>query len=807
MHLMPNESDCRARNLKCKEDIAYVTKHSKWILKSIGIWPSVVKDVSRFLPKIVFGLCNFVLFFAIIPCILYIVIEENDTMIRFKLFGLLSFSLVALIKYWTLLYRKSRIKNCVEQIWIDWEQVELYEDREMMLKYGQMGRNLIIICAMFTYTGGTIFHTILQYKIGTFIDEYNRTIKPVIYPTYNGLFNVQRSPIYEFVYILHCMCGYVMHSVTAGVCGLIALFVTHACGQIDIVIARLNDLIHDKCTKEKINLNTRFINIIEHHLRILRFSATIQMILQELCFLECIGSTFLICLLEYYCITDWELNNTISLTTYIILLISLIFNIFILCYIGELLMEKSSNIGLSCFMIDWYYLPSKTIRGLILMIAISSNPTKISAGGIVDLSLSTFANTSSSLLIIDYRSTEKDAHTQHRYKEDIAYVTKHNKWILKSIGIWPIFLKNVAKFLPKIIIGISNFVLLFAIIPCILYIMFEEKNNVIKLKLCGLLIFCSIALMKHWALAYRKPKIKNCIEQIENDWEQVELYEDREMMLKYGQVGRNLTIICAVFMYTGGIIYHTILQYKIGTFIDEYNRTIKPVIYPTYSGLFNVQRSPIYELIYFLHCTCGYIMYSITAGACGLAALFATHACGQIDIIIARLNDLLHGKYAKGKFNLNARLIKIIEHHLQILRFSATVQVILQEVCFLEFIGSIFLICLLEYYCITDWELSNAISLITYTMLLISLTFNIFILCYIGERLMEKSSSIGLSCFMIDWFQLPTKTIHDLILIIAMSNNPIKISAGNIVDLSLYTFGSVLKTSLAYLSFLRTTIM
>lgn len=34
-----------------------------------------------------------------------------------------------------------------------------------------------------------------------------------------------------------------------------------------------------------------------------RFSESIEMALQELCFLECIGSTFLICLLEYYCIT------------------------------------------------------------------------------------------------------------------------------------------------------------------------------------------------------------------------------------------------------------------------------------------------------------------------------------------------------------------------------------------------------------------------------------------------------------------------------------------------------------------------
>ncbi|KAK1131492.1 hypothetical protein K0M31_017776 [Melipona bicolor] len=99
---------------------------------------------------------------------------------------------------------------------------------------------------------------------------------------------------------------------------------------------------------------------------------------------------------------------------------------------------------------------------------------------------------------------------------------------------------------------------------------------------------------------------------------------------------------------------------------------------------------------------------------------------------------------------------------------------------------------------------------------------------------MEKSSSVGSSCFMTDWFHLPTKMIHGLILIIAVSNNPAKISAGRIVDLSLSTFGGVslcqylnsrinmrdhlslikanlslqvLKSSLAYLSFLRTTIM
>ncbi|XP_017795970.1 PREDICTED: odorant receptor 4-like [Habropoda laboriosa] len=390
------------------------------------------------------------------------------------------------------------------------------------------------------------------------------------------------------------------------------------------------------------------------------------------------------------------------------------------------------------------------------------------------------------------------------YKKDIVYVTKHSKWILKSLGIWPAVLDETAGFLPKITIGLSNLVLLFTVIPCILHIIFEQKDTIIRLKLFGLLSFCLISLMKYWALATRKPRIKECIEEVQSDWKEVESLRDREMMLKYGQMGRNLTIICAIFMYTGGTIYHTVMQFATGTYVDEYNRTIKPLVYPTYSALFDVQTSPIYELVYFVHCMCGYVIYSITAGACGLAALFATHACGQIDIVMSRLGDLVNSKESS---DLDKRLIEIVEHHLRILRFSAIVQTVLQEVCFLEFIGSTLLICLLEYYCITDWESSNTVSLTTYTVLLISVTFNIFILCYIGEILMEKSSSVGLSCFMISWYHLPTKTIHGLILIIAMSSNPAKISAGKVVDLSLSTFGNVLKTSLAYLSFLRTTVI
>ena len=141
-------------------------------------------------------------------------------------------------------------------------------------------------------------------------------------------------------------------------------------------------------------------------------------------------------------------------------------------------------------------------------------------------------------------------------------------------------------------------------------------------------------------------------------------------MLKYGKIGRKLTVYSAVFMYSGGIIYHTFMQYAIGSYVDEFNRTIKLLVYPTYSALYDVQKSPVYELVYVLQCMCGYVFDTVTAGACGLAALFATHACGQIDVIISRLDDLIDGKFSEENSNLNGRLVEIVQHHIKTIKYK-----------------------------------------------------------------------------------------------------------------------------------------
>ncbi|XP_072747235.1 uncharacterized protein [Anoplolepis gracilipes] len=664
-----------SQNVSYQQDIRYVFKLNNWILGSLGIWPVAIRGIGQHTSKIAIALCNLALTFAIVPCALHIVYDEKDITMRLKLFGLLAFCLTAMTKYCILAIRRPKILRCIEYVKSDWWQVTFRSDRTMMLKYAATGRNLTIIGASFMYAAGIIYHMILPFCIEHKFN--NQTIRPLVYPTYSKFRHSQISPIYEIVYVAHCMCGYTIYSVTAGACGLAALFATHACGQIQMVISRLEDLLDGEKFKQGLNVHQRIAAIVKNHVRVIRFAATVEEVLQEVCLVEFTSSVCTICLLEYYCILDWQADDRVGLATYSLLLVSFCFNVYILCYIGELLMEKSSQIGYICYMINWYQLSPKSARSLILMIAMASHPIKISAGRMVDLSLSTFGN------------------------------VKYNS--------------------------------------------------------------------------------------------------DRELMMKYAATGRRLSIISTTSMYIAGFIYHTILPFctvhKVG------NETIRPLVYPIYSEFYQTQISPIYEIVYLAHCVCGYTMYSVTAGSCGLAAIFATHACGQIDVIASRLEDLSQGKNFEPSSNVNQRIAAIVNGHVRILRFCTAVEEILQEVCLLEFASSIFTMCLPEYYCIVDWQDSDTVGLTTYFLLFVSFCFNMYILCYIGELLMAKSSQIGSTCFMIDWYQLPTETVRSLVLIIAISSHPIKISAGRMIDLSLATFGNVLKTSLAYLSFLRTLVM
>nr|WHS04454.1 odorant receptor 51 [Psyttalia incisi] len=387
---------------------------------------------------------------------------------------------------------------------------------------------------------------------------------------------------------------------------------------------------------------------------------------------------------------------------------------------------------------------------------------------------------------------------------DTAYELQYTKWALKSLGIWSMVSDNTThseRISSLLIIMFNLFAIAFILIPCSMHMLFREKNPRRRLLLIGPITFRISNILKYFSMMFRVELIKQCLNHVKGDWSDVDSKAEEEILLKSVKIGRNLTRLCAIFMFSAGLFYHTVMPLLKKKRVNAFNVTIRPHAYPGYDFFVDSQASPVYEMIFGMHCIFAVAGYFITIAACNLASTFVSHICGQVEIMNWRLQGV--NGCSEETFKVAERIASIIECHVKILRLSKMIEQILREICMVEVVASTLIICLLEYYCMTEWGNSETASLITYFMLLTSLTFNIFIFCYIGEILKHQCEVVGELTYLARWYQISSKNTLKLALIIGMARVPRKITAGGMMDLTIQSFGSVIKTSVAYLNMLR----
>ncbi|XP_018364266.1 PREDICTED: uncharacterized protein LOC108761973 [Trachymyrmex cornetzi] len=153
--------------------------------------------------------------------------------------------------------------------------------------------------------------------------------------------------------------------------------------------------------------------------------------------------------------------------------------------------------------------------------------------------------------------------------------------------------------------------------------------------------------------------------------------------------------------------------------------------------------------------------------------------------------------------NVDQRLAITVQEHVRILCFIKLTEKILHQVSLVEVVGCMLNIYFLGYYTIMEWEDGFAVY-ITYIAVPMNFVFNLFVFCYIDELVAEQCKKVSEISYMIDWHRLPGRKALAILLMIVMSNSSVKLTTGNIIELSMSSFGDVIKTSFAYLNMLRT---
>lgn len=204
-------------------------------------------------------------------------------------------------------------------------------------------------------------------------------------------------------------------------------------------------------------------------------------------------------------------------------------------------------------------------------------------------------------------------------------------------------------------------------IPCILYMLFEKEDIKSRITAAAPMIHRIMGSINYWMLLTRNKDIHRCIQHMNADWKIIRRNDDREVMLQYAKIGRFMAGFCAIFMHGSTVLFSVMRVMKTVTItVDNETFKIHPMTCPMYSKIVDARFSPTYEILLIVQSLSAFVVSASTVAVCSLAAVFAMHACGQLNVLYAWLNKLAE---EKKNHLAEQKLAVIVEHHWRILRY------------------------------------------------------------------------------------------------------------------------------------------
>ncbi|XP_017794550.1 PREDICTED: odorant receptor 82a-like [Habropoda laboriosa] len=258
------------------------------------------------------------------------------------------------------------------------------EERRTVVWYSVAATLFSTSSAMSLFFVPTLFYT--KPIVGCLLSKFSNCTLPYELPMkVNHLYEVTEVRTYALFCVYFVPTSMLLTIGATGADSLLVTLTFHLCSQFSILSSRVKNI-----DVEPQKYFPQMKALVERHTELLRLAGILAETFSTLMFIQTLGLIFSLCIVVFQLLTMSESGEDMNTIHFIIYSCAVILLAFCYCFLGECLINESSEMQQACYFSNWYDLPDKYTRSLIFCIARSQKPSYLTAGKFYVFSLETF---------------------------------------------------------------------------------------------------------------------------------------------------------------------------------------------------------------------------------------------------------------------------------------------------------------------------------------------------------------------------------------------------------------------------------
>ncbi|XP_029677004.1 odorant receptor 4-like [Formica exsecta] len=303
------------------------------------------------------------------------------------------FQIVVIVKLYACQFNNSKIKDLTDQVYSDWESLEIPEEYEIMKTYAAKARLFSLIYTSYYAIAAPLFILLIPItpQILDIVLPLNES-RSILMP-YEAHYFVHDDREYFYYILFHALVAVliVITGVLAHDC-MVLTYIEHVCSIFAVAGFRFENLAYNKDTDL---INDNLINMYNQKIAI-----SVHAHWQALQFAKLLKDTFSITFGIQIAIVTVAMSisllqmvvqdDTLETMRYMAFIIGQLIHIFCFSLQGQRLIDHSLKVRDKIYNCFWYNIPVKSQRLLLNVMRRSLQPNILTAGGIYIFSLKSF---------------------------------------------------------------------------------------------------------------------------------------------------------------------------------------------------------------------------------------------------------------------------------------------------------------------------------------------------------------------------------------------------------------------------------